>query len=89
MELPRNELRRNRVRTGVAGATIALLLVAGCGQVDDRVRPAVKSETTVRTSAPNTIAVDSASSESEASRARQNEMKRRIAEVKDSASEGR
>ncbi len=66
----------------MASAALALLVVASCGQVDGQVRPAVKAETTVR-SAPDPTT--STSAQSEASRARQNEMKRRIAELKDRA----
>jgi hypothetical protein len=74
------ELRRSSKKpTGVVAATIlGIVLVAGCGQSDDPgPKAAVRGETTVRESP------GSPSSDDEATRQMLNEMRRRIAEVKD------
>ena len=68
----------NKLTGVVATTTLALVLAVGCGQSDDPTPAAeVRGETTVRQSS------DASSSDDEATRQMLNEMRRRIAEVKD------
>ena len=71
--------RHTKKRIGIfATTTLALVLAVGCGQSDDPTEKAeVRGVTTVRESPT------SASSDDEATRQMLNEMRRRIAEVKD------